>query len=44
VRNHLTVEFSLRYCVVGIYKDRNRAVLRIYPLPFIRITVGCLCG
>jgi hypothetical protein len=36
----VTVEFSLRYGVLGIYKDRDKPIVRIYPLPFIRVTVG----
>jgi hypothetical protein len=33
------IEFSLRYAVIGFYKDRDRRVLRIYPLPFVRVTI-----
>jgi hypothetical protein len=36
----MTVEFSLRYGVVGIYKDRDSQKIRIYPLPFVRVTFG----
>lgn len=36
----MKTEFSLRYGVMGIYLDRSRKVLRIYPLLFIRITIG----
>jgi hypothetical protein len=35
----MKVEFSWRYGVVGIYKDRDTPAVRIYPLPFVRITV-----
>jgi hypothetical protein len=41
-------EFSWRYCVWGIYRVRDAQALRVYPLPFIRITIGKinlhLCG
>jgi hypothetical protein len=36
----MTIEFSWRYGVVGIYKDRDRKLWRIYPLPFIRVSWG----
>jgi hypothetical protein len=36
----MTVEFSFRYGVVGVYKDRNSPVVRWYPVPFIRLTFG----
>jgi hypothetical protein len=36
----MKVEFSLRYGVVGIYRDRTGPVYRIYPLPFVRISIG----
>jgi hypothetical protein len=36
----MTIEFSFRYGVWGIYKDRDKPIVRIYPLPFIRITLG----
>jgi len=32
--------FSWRYGVVGIYRDREASLWRIYPVPFVRITVG----
>jgi hypothetical protein len=35
----LTLDISFRYGVVGWYKDRDKQVLRIYPLPFIRFSV-----
>jgi hypothetical protein len=35
----VTIEFSWRYGVMGIYKDRHDPLVRIYPLPFIRVTV-----
>ena len=34
------VEVSKRYGVLGVYKDRDRKVIRIYPLPFVRVTVN----
>jgi hypothetical protein len=33
------VSFSWRYGVVGVYKDREKPIVRIYPLPFVRITL-----
>ena len=33
------IEFSWRYGVIGIYKDRGKPIVRIYPLPFVRITL-----
>ena len=36
----LNVEFSWRYFVIGVYKDRGSNVVRIYPLPFVRISIG----
>lgn len=33
------IEFSLRYGVVGFYKDRDtNFIWRFYPLPFVRVT------
>jgi hypothetical protein len=32
-------EFSWRYGVWGVYRDRDRPMVRVYPLPFIRITI-----
>jgi hypothetical protein len=34
------MEFSFRYGVIGIYKDRDEPIWRIYPFPFIRISIG----
>ena len=36
----MKLDFSIRYGIMGIYKDRDHPVVRIYPLPFIRITLG----
>lgn len=36
----MKIEFSFRYVVVGAYLDRGRNVLRVYPLPFVRISIG----
>jgi hypothetical protein len=33
------VEFSFRYFIIGIYKDRDKPVVRIYPVPFVRISI-----
>lgn len=35
----IEAEFSWRYGVVGVYRDRELPLLRIYPCPFIRFTV-----
>lgn len=35
----MKLEFSLRYGVLGIYKDRAEPVVRVYPVPFLRLTV-----
>lgn len=34
------VTFSPRYLVLGGYKDRHLPLVRLYPLPFTRVTVG----
>lgn len=34
----MTVEFSFRYAVVGFYFDRDGTTVRIYPVPFVRVT------
>jgi hypothetical protein len=36
----MTVEFSFRYVVMGVYVDRSRRIVRVYPLPFVRVTFG----
>lgn len=36
----MKLEFSLRYGVMGVYKDRDTNAVRVYPLPFIRVTIG----
>jgi hypothetical protein len=36
----MKIEFSFRYAVLGVYKDRDAAVWRVYPLPFVRISLG----
>lgn len=36
----MKINFSVRYGVMGIYKDQEFPVVRIYPVPFVRITVG----
>lgn len=33
------IEFSWRYGVVGVYLDRSKKTVRIYPIPFVRITL-----
>lgn len=33
------IDFSFRYCVIGVYKDRDKG-WRVYPVPFVRINVG----
>lgn len=34
------IEFSPRYFVLGLYKDRGNPTVRIYPLFFIRVSIG----
>lgn len=34
----LSFECSPRYCVWGIYADRGLPIIRVYPLPFVRVT------
>ena len=34
------LDYSRRYGVIGIYKDRDLRVVRIYPLPFVRLSIG----
>lgn len=36
----LSVEFSLRYGVIGVYRDQYNPIFRIYPLPFVRISLN----
>lgn len=36
----MIIEFSWRYGVIGIYKDRVWPLWRIYPCPFVRISLG----
>lgn len=38
----MVITFSLRYGVIGIYKDRERHLWHIYPLPFVRLSLGQL--
>jgi hypothetical protein len=35
----LTVDVSRRYGVVGVYKDRDLPIVRVYPVPFVRVSV-----
>lgn len=35
----MRLEFSRRYAVVGIYKDRSRPTVRVYPLPGVRLSI-----
>jgi hypothetical protein len=37
---NVKIEFSLRYGVVGIYVDRDEPIVRVYPMPFVRVTFG----
>lgn len=37
--SRVRVEFSPRYGVAGLYLDRGRTVLRVYPLPFVRVSL-----
>jgi len=34
------LDYSRRYGVIGIYKDRDLRVVRIYPVPFVRLSIG----
>jgi len=34
------LDCSRRYGVIGIYKDRGLRVVRIYPVPFVRLSIG----
>lgn len=34
----MKIQFAWRYFVIGFYVDRNKKILRIYPLPFVRIS------
>lgn len=36
----MKIDLSLRYAVVGVYVDRGRRTVRVYPLPFVRISFG----
>lgn len=36
----VSLEVSPRYFVLGAYKDRDTSTLRIYPCPFVRITIA----
>lgn len=40
MEQHVKIEFSFRYGVLGIYKDRGKPTVRVYPVPFIRISLG----
>ena len=33
-------DFSLRYGVIGFYRDRSGSPFIIYPLPFVRIRIA----
>lgn len=35
-----SVHFSSRYMVMGVYLDRDKKALRIYPIPFVRVSVN----
>lgn len=36
----MKIELSPRYAVVGAYVDRGGRLVRVYPVPFVRITFG----
>lgn len=36
----MKIEFSWRYAVMGVYLDRDQSTVRVYPFPFVRITIG----
>jgi hypothetical protein len=33
-------DWSWRYAVVGVYIDRGRKLIRLYPVPFFRVSIG----
>jgi hypothetical protein len=35
----MKAEFSFRYAVIGFYLDRGGKILRVYPVPFVRISL-----
>lgn len=35
----ISIAFSWRYCVVGLYRDRKLPLWHLYPLPFCRLTI-----
>jgi hypothetical protein len=37
---NIVIDFSFRYGVIGIYKDRDKPITRIYLIPFVRISVS----
>lgn len=37
------IEFSWRYGVIGVYRDRSVDLWRIYPVPFVRVTLDFSC-
>jgi hypothetical protein len=36
----VSVQLSLRYGVMGYYLDRDKKAVRIYPFPFVRISIN----
>lgn len=40
----INLEISWRYMVIGVYPDRHFPLIRIYLLPFTRITIGRING
>lgn len=40
MRHIVTINFSRRYGVMGIYRDRAGRAWHVYPMPFVRITLG----
>jgi hypothetical protein len=36
----MSIDFSWRYAVVGVYRDREWSTWRVYPLPFVRLSFG----
>jgi hypothetical protein len=40
IKRTVRLDWSLRYGVIGIYKDRDYPLVHIYPVPFVRISLG----
>ena len=36
----MSLSFSWRYMVLGLYKDRVKRLWHVYPVPFLRLSFG----